>query len=113
MLRFSADPVHADDTVVAVAFVGALPRADRPATTVPGGRPIDLADPASRAVHAHAIAMSFRPVGRSASDPARTIGSLLAEQRLRNVMHLVQPARSMMRRGAAWRISLETPEAAR
>jgi anti-anti-sigma factor len=114
MLRFSAEPAHANDTVVAVAFVGAAPsRSGATAATIPGGRPLDPADPASRAVHAHAIAMSFRPVGRSASDAARTIGSLLAEQRLRNVMHLVQPARSMMRRGAAWRISIETVEAAR
>lgn len=114
MLRFSAEPAHAADTVVIVAFVGASPsRSSESAAAIPGGRPLDPADPASRTVHAHAIAMSFRPVGRSASDAARTIGSLLAEQRLRNVMHLVQPARSMMRRGAAWRISLETSEATR
>lgn len=113
MLRFSADPMHADDTVVVVAFAGGSAKAARPGVTIPGGRRLDPADPASRPVHAHAIAMSFRPVGRSASDAARTIGSLLSEQRLRNVMHLVQPARSMMRRGAAWRISLDNSEAGR
>lgn len=114
MLRFSADPVHADDTAVIVAIAGGSPLGSgASAATIPGGRPLDPADPASRRVHAHAIAMSFRPVGRNASDAARTVGSLLAEQRLRHVMHLVQPARSMMRRGAAWRISLESPEAAR
>jgi hypothetical protein len=64
-------------------------------------------------VHAHAIAMSFRPIGRATTDAARTLGSLLSEQRLRNVMHLVQPARSAMRRGAAWRVSLKPAEVAR
>jgi hypothetical protein len=55
--------------------------------------------------------MSFRPVIRNAVDAAHTVGSLLAEQRLRHVMHLVQPARSAMRRGVAWRVSLGPSEA--
>ena len=112
MLRFSADPVHSDDTAVVVAFVGAPPRAGDAPAAVPGGRPLDPQRPASRPVHAHAIAMSFRPIGRSAADAAHAVGALLSEQRLRNVMHLVQPARSMMRRGAAWRISIGASETA-
>lgn len=112
MLRFSADPVHAGDTAVVVAFVG-MPASAAGAAAVPGGRPLNPALPASRTVHAHAVAMSFRPVGRASTDAAHTVGSLLAEQRLRGVMHLVQPARSMMRRGAAWRISLKPAESAR
>jgi anti-sigma B factor antagonist len=111
MLRFSADPAHAGDTAVVVAFVGAHASAAGDAT-VPGGRPLDPALPASRTVHAHAVAMSFRPVGRASMDAAHTVGSLLAEQRLRGVMHLVQPARSSMRRGLAWRISLKPAESA-
>lgn len=113
LLRFSADPVHADDTAVVVAFVGASVARGAPATPIPGGRPISPADPASRPVHAHAVAMSFRPVGRSSMDAPHTLGSLLSEQRLRSVMHLVQPARSAMRRGLAWRVSLKPPETAR
>jgi anti-sigma B factor antagonist len=111
MLRFSADPLHADDTAVVVAFVGAPGARGGPSCTVAGGRPLEPAQPASRAVHAHAIAMSFRPVIRNAVDAAHTVGSLLAEQRLRHVMHLVQPARSAMRRGVAWRVSLGPSEA--
>lgn len=109
MLRFSAEPVHRDDTVVVVAFVGAPARGAADAAGIPGGRALDPADAASCTIHAHAIAMSFRPVSRNAMDAAHTVGSLLAEQRLRHVMHLVQPARSAMRRGVAWRISLEPP----
>lgn len=112
-LRFSADPVHADDTAVVVAFVGASVARGAPATPIPGGRPLVPADPASRPVHAHAVAMSFRPVGRSSMDASHTLGSLMSEQRLRGVMHLVQPARSMMRRGVAWRVSLKPPETTR
>lgn len=111
MLRFSADPLHADDTAVVVAFVGAPGARGGPSCTVAGGRPLDPAQPASRSVHAHAIAMSFRPVSRNSMDAARTVGSLLAEQRVRHVMHLVQPARSAMRRGLAWRVSLGPSEA--
>ena len=113
MVRFSADPVHAGDTAVIVAVVGAAARGAAGATDVAGGRPLDPADPSSRPVHAHAVAMSFRPISRGTTDAASTLGSLLSEQRLRSVMHLVQPARSMMRRGAAWRISLGLQEARR
>lgn len=113
MLRFSAEPVHSGDTAVVVAFVGASVSRGESATPMPGGRPLNAKDPSSRTVHAHAIAMSFRPIGRATTDAARTLGSLLSEQRLRNVMHLVQPARSAMRRGAAWRVSLKPAEVAR
>ena len=113
MLRFCADPVHADDTAVIVAFVGKPPRAPSAAAAMRGARPLDAADPLSRPVHAHAVAMSFRPISRGSMDAAHTVGSLLSEQRLRGVMHLVQPSRSMMRRGTAWRISLEPWEAGR
>jgi hypothetical protein len=111
MLRFSADPLHADDTAVVVAFVSGPGAHGGPSCAIAGGRPLDPAQPASRTVHAHAIAMSFRPVSRNSMDAAHTVGSLLAEQRLRHVMHLVQPARSAMRRGIAWRISLGPSEA--
>lgn len=110
MLRFSADPLHADDTAVVVAFVGGSGARGTPTCAIAGGRPLDPAQPASRTVHAHAVAMSFRPVSRNSMDAAHTVGSLLAEQRLRHVMHLVQPARSAMRRGLAWRVSLRPSE---
>lgn len=112
MLRFSADPVHADDTAVIVAFVGGSPARPGGASPIAGGRPLDPATPASRPVHAHAVAMSFRPISRSAPDAAHVVGALLSEQRLRSVMHLVQPARSRMRRGVAWRIALTCTETA-
>jgi anti-sigma B factor antagonist len=111
MLRFCADPVHGGDTAVIVAFVGQPPRTPSAAAAMRGARPLDPADPLSRVVHAHAVAMSFRPISRGSLDAAHTVGSLLAEQRLRSVMHVVQPSRSAMRRGTAWRISLEPPEA--
>ena len=111
-LRFSADPVHANDTAVVVAFVGAAHARTGGSSPIAGGRPLDPAEPTSRLVHAHAIAMSFRPISRSAPDAARVVGALLSEQRLRSVMHLVQPARSLMRRGVAWRIALASAEAA-
>lgn len=110
-VRFSTDRMHSGDTAVIVAFVQARDARARRAAGLPGGSPLDPDDPASPLVHAHAIAMSYRPVGRSALDAAQAVGSLLAEQRLRSVMHLVQPSRSGMCRGLAWRISIADPEA--
>lgn len=109
-VRFSKDRMHAGDTAVIVAFVQARASHAHRQAPLPGGRPLEPGNPDSASVHAHAIAMSYRPVGRGALDAAQTVGGLLAEQRLRSVMHLVQPARSGMCRGLAWRISTSDPE---
>ncbi len=111
-LRFSGEPMHAGDSMVAVIIACAsrdLASLDGRVRTQlrPTHRPgVDVH------LHAHLVTATYRPIPRSTVD-ASAVGALLIEQPLKGVMHGLEDAtglESAFARGVVWVMELESGE---
>ncbi len=100
-IRFAGEPMHVGETLVAVAFAAPANAIDAFPAAVRRALP-DQGD--GFHMHAHVAVVAYRPMPRQARE-VTAVGSLLAEQPLRGVLHaLAAPggAESAFVRGSLW-----------
>lgn len=102
-LSFTAEPAHAEQSVLAVGIVSKAPRP----LLAPFLRPMHASVPVQ--AHVHAMAASYKHLKKEVLDIRSTVASFIEEESIRGIMHLLNDDRitvgqgeSEFVRGAIW-----------
>lgn len=113
-LLFTAEPAYGDESCL---LVGIAARNPAPPALAAFLRPLDSSGTVQG--HVHGAVVPYRPIHKGAVELASTLESLMENQRIRGVLHLLNDRRegvgageSALRRGALWCAPLRVEESA-